>query len=300
MASRRQFDPTQHIGVNAIEEVVLGWSWIWRDQPNCDFGIDAHIEIVGKDGKPTGQLIAVQVKTGASYFTSSKGTAIPLYINDDHMSYWTEHSLPVIIIIYEPKSQLMLWEWANINTCRQTTKGWAIDIPRANVFSKTAQQELPNKGYSSDEFKVRQRFILDRKLMEELNNKEDIYISIEAYINKSLKYRNGLQIRFEEPYKAKADHELPFSATWNYTIDDIMYHYFPWLEHEAYGEPESIAEEWEKTTLKVSLNRAAKAFLFLEDFYENTLDPAEAEYLASEREARQAEYEEYLSDIQVE
>ncbi len=67
---RRQFSSTERLGINAVERIVLyDMKWLRREQMVADFGVDGQIEILRLgDGKPTGQLIAVQVKSGKSYF----------------------------------------------------------------------------------------------------------------------------------------------------------------------------------------------------------------------------------------
>jgi hypothetical protein len=65
-----RYSPTERIGVSAIEHVVVSeLSWIFREQPIVDMGIDAHIELVDETYRPTGQLIGAQIKTGASHVT---------------------------------------------------------------------------------------------------------------------------------------------------------------------------------------------------------------------------------------
>lgn len=55
------------LGVSAVSSIVQeDLKWIFREQPKDDFGIDAYIEICDK-GKPTGRLIAVQIKIGRAH-----------------------------------------------------------------------------------------------------------------------------------------------------------------------------------------------------------------------------------------
>ena len=53
----------ERLGVNAVEEAFLKMGWLFREQPISDFGIDAHAEPTSDDW-PTGQLIALQIKSG--------------------------------------------------------------------------------------------------------------------------------------------------------------------------------------------------------------------------------------------
>jgi hypothetical protein len=57
------------VGVNAVEGVVLKeFGWLFREQAVSDYGIDAHVEEVDSDNKPTGKLVALQIKSGPSFF----------------------------------------------------------------------------------------------------------------------------------------------------------------------------------------------------------------------------------------
>ena len=54
--------------MNAVEAIFLSMKWLFRRQLESDFGIDAQVEVVDEEGKPTGQLVALQIKSGPSYF----------------------------------------------------------------------------------------------------------------------------------------------------------------------------------------------------------------------------------------
>jgi len=56
------------IGVHKVGlKFLQDFNWIEREQPISDYGIDMHVEIIN-EGIPTGQLIALQIKSGDSYF----------------------------------------------------------------------------------------------------------------------------------------------------------------------------------------------------------------------------------------
>src|SRR5207253_1099337 len=66
-------------GVTVAQLLVEELGWIFRRQPESDFGIDAHIEIVAA-GKPTGRLVAAQIKGGSSYFETTTDVGYVFYI----------------------------------------------------------------------------------------------------------------------------------------------------------------------------------------------------------------------------
>jgi hypothetical protein len=83
-------------GVNYVTSIV--------DNNKCNFngflqendvGIDGIIEIFTKSGTPTSCLLAVQIKTGKSYYDDNY-CYIPV---NNHKVYWSNYSLPVIGIV---------------------------------------------------------------------------------------------------------------------------------------------------------------------------------------------------------
>ena len=53
------------IGVQQVGSLFERNGYIFREQPISDYGIDAHVEIVEEENV-TGELIALQIKSGAS------------------------------------------------------------------------------------------------------------------------------------------------------------------------------------------------------------------------------------------
>lgn len=278
----RKYDPTERLGVNAVERIVTeGFKWIWREQMVADFGVDGQMEAVDHDGKPTGQLFAVQVKSGPSYFRSARG-AIPFYVDEEHLKYWDQHALPVILALHNPKDGQTFWQWADLNTARPTARGWRIDVPTTKVFSAKSKAELLDQVWADDSSGLRRRFAFDRKLMKEFEDR-DAFVTIDAWVNKSLRYRE-IEVRFDDPDKEQPDFEIPIMATWHYGIGDLMRHFLPWLEYEDHEEPEDSSGEIERHVMAVQLSKAARMFLELEAFFENppativTLETEEGPY----------------------
>ena len=58
------------LGVGTAKAEFSRWGWAFREQPVPDFGIDAHVE-PSHEGRPSGKLIALQIKAGPSYFAEA-------------------------------------------------------------------------------------------------------------------------------------------------------------------------------------------------------------------------------------
>ena len=133
---------TERIGVSKVETIVNEMGLIFREQTNDDYGIDAQIETYADDGYASGELIAVQIKSGSSYANKkNRNGDIEYYIKDKHYKYWLNHSLPVIIVIYDPESGICFWEVINHSTVHETLKGRKVEIPHTHNFAN-AKKEL--------------------------------------------------------------------------------------------------------------------------------------------------------------
>lgn len=100
---------TDRIGVNAFERIVLKeLKWIFREQPTVDVGIDATIERVANNS-PTGEQIAVQIKSGLGNVKVNKDGHFDYYLSQVHYQYWLSYPIPVIIVLYDTENEILYW-----------------------------------------------------------------------------------------------------------------------------------------------------------------------------------------------
>nr|WP_281220876.1 DUF4365 domain-containing protein [Nocardia salmonicida] len=117
-------------------------NWIFREQSIEDYGIDAHIEIVAGES-PTGKLLAIQIKSGASVFDSPTDSGWWYYLKPDHVEYWMKHSLPVAIVLADVDNRSAYWELVDSDSLQRTSgKGWKILVPRSNVLDTDSRLRL--------------------------------------------------------------------------------------------------------------------------------------------------------------
>ena len=98
---------TSKEGINFVRSVVeaAGSLFIKIEQEN-DLGIDALFEFF-RDERPLNKQIAVQIKSGASYYNAkTEACAFPI---GDHRSYWLSHPLSVFGIVYVPSKKAAYW-----------------------------------------------------------------------------------------------------------------------------------------------------------------------------------------------
>jgi hypothetical protein len=100
-------DQVADVGVAAVQSAVAGpLKWVFREQ-NHDYGIDAHVEVV-EDEVVSGRLLAVQIKSGPSWFDEPYDAGWWFRPDREHVEYWLNHSLPVAVILHDPKTGLCL------------------------------------------------------------------------------------------------------------------------------------------------------------------------------------------------
>lgn len=114
-------------------------SAIWRPTPSHDLGVDGQIEFLEVGTVvSTGHLLAVQSKSGPSYFKNRDGKDFLYYPAARHRIYWTRLLLPVILTLYKPESDLLIY--ASVKP--QLANGGPIRVPESNVFNDDARIRL--------------------------------------------------------------------------------------------------------------------------------------------------------------
>ena len=154
-------DQTDRIGISYCENIITKMGLIFREQPIRDYGIDAHIETVNPK-YASGKLVALQIKTGSSYFTETKNNSIVFRGELKHYEYWLRHSLPVILVLYNPETNECIWEHINSKTAKRTRTAWIIYVPRNNDLSKSKSLIETIAEHHLD-------CILDKELSQQLN-----------------------------------------------------------------------------------------------------------------------------------
>jgi Domain of unknown function (DUF4365) len=270
-------DQTDRNGIHAVGGIFTKMNWAFREQPTSDFGIDAQAEKLNADGRAGGKLIALQIKTGASYFRS-RGDGFVFYGEDRHREYWINHSLPVFLILHNPESGLTLWQRIERHLIDEGEDGrWAIGIP-ANQTLDQQHEKFLLSGIASDLPSLRRaRLSLDLPLIKQFAEHSESYLRIQDWVNKSLNFR-GAEIVFGEDPEGNADIRVD---RWmpGYTMDYYMAVFFPWLswaQHKYIGEEEGSFEV-AQYTLRVELSDVGRAALRLEEFYNSELPPFKPE-----------------------
>ena len=138
------------LGMRLVETCVeeeLGWKF--RPKPLADVGIDGEIEVVAENREASGRLIAVQVKCGKSYFRSMTEEHIRIRVSKSHMTYWIDHSIPVVVIVCDPRDRRCYWKLITASDAVYTKNACVLHINRNNVFSNKSKysfQSIANES----------------------------------------------------------------------------------------------------------------------------------------------------------
>ncbi|MCX5870300.1 MAG: DUF4365 domain-containing protein [Deltaproteobacteria bacterium] len=139
-------------GINFVRTAVEeAGSLFHKIEGENDLGIDALIELI-REETPLNRQIAVQIKSGASYYNSAgEECLIPI---DSHRNYWLHHPLPVLGIVFVPS--LGKAHWIDIKSYLQdnpeksviryqTSEANCFDSSTfSRIFIPTILREVPN------------------------------------------------------------------------------------------------------------------------------------------------------------
>jgi hypothetical protein len=262
---------TERHGIHAVGAAFTKLGWIFREQTTDDYGIDAQVEIK-EDGRPTGKLIALQIKSGPSYFRkSSKARSYTYYGQEKHLRYWERHALPVFLILHHPNRKLILWQRIERRLVKTRKNGsWSIEVPRKNALDEEAKRYL-SKGIGSDDESVRRfRLALDADLIALLADKPDARMRVQERLDKGAFRFRTIEFWFD-PDNLRPDIVQDDVYHLN-SVHQVMTIWFPWLNYE-YAEPVPDEGAAAHHQFRISVNAIGRAFLTLQEFYQHGPEP---------------------------
>lgn len=228
--TKKRFSPTEHLGVNEVERIFLkDFRWITRRILESDMGVDMEVEIC-KNDHPTGQLLGVQIKTGASYFKTNRYGDVIYRGSQTHLDYWLNHSLPIIIILHNPDDNSTIWQKITSETITNTSKGWKVEIPIKQTLNHTAITEISEMNKFPIYFQRLQRLGIHRKLIERVSKGQQIVIEIEQWANKT---SGRASIKVMKINDSTNEEKLLVEGGYvHFSPEQDIYTLFPWAEFE--------------------------------------------------------------------
>jgi hypothetical protein len=234
-------DNTSRIGVYAVAAMIekeLGW--IFREQPTSDHGIDAQVEVVGSRSDVTGRLIALQIKSGKSYFQESVEGGFVYRGDSNHLNYWARHSLPVIVVLHNPTTEAIYWQVVTPETIERTKNAWKMTVPTAQTLDKSAAAQLQ---YLADIPAEQQRLAslaLAKSWMEMLKQGNRLFLKAEEWVNKSSGRGRLTLFTRDDNGKGEVVEDWPFVMFPGQLYVEVLPRLFPWadleVDHEVYDD----------------------------------------------------------------
>lgn len=131
---------------------ATNWAVHWL--PERDHGIDGIVELTDKDGKPDGGRVALQVKSGPSYFSKPKkdkdGNVIGWWraVPVRHRTYWLKQAMPVYVVLVNTDTGEWFYERITDETCVRSGSAYRVLVPASQqVVQATVQWRQDAETY---------------------------------------------------------------------------------------------------------------------------------------------------------
>jgi len=231
----------ERVGVSRVQEFFSRRGWLFREQLVSDFGVDAQVEIV-QQGQPIGKLVAIQIKSGESFFKETTPEGIVFRFSERHKKYWLNFSIPVVVIFYNPISDTMFWQVISKETVMEAGARYKVIIPSRNVLNEHSLNTFVSLSRQTRYNTRLDRLALDRHWMQLIKNGETVYVEFEDWVNKSLP-RYNIRIGCSTCSDIN-EHEWPL--IYGTGFEDAISYAVPWADFETDEEAleEYMESEW--------------------------------------------------------
>lgn len=274
-------DIAERIGIYAVSRVSARLPGvIFREQLSGDTGLNAHLEIT-EDYPRMGKVIGLQIRSDENSQLERSARGYLCRGDMSQLAYWLQHSIPVLVMIYEQKNDRILWQLAAADTIEIDGSHWELVVPHDHVYgeeSVSLLSELPcYSPYLS-------RLALDKPWMEQIEAGRDLVLEMDEWINQP-SARGTLRLAV-----GNADGSREAVYEWGFQTNADMPHalrlpvLFPWAElsvdenfyrekHAFAGSDDAPIRPWAVEAgeiahflLKLSLNELGRSFLVTERF----------------------------------
>lgn len=271
----------ERIGIYAASRISARLSGlIFREQRGGDTGLNAHLEITEAYPK-MGKVVGLQIRSGES--GSLERTARGYLCRGEmaHVAYWLQHSLPVLVMVYDGQHDRILWEVVSPETIEISGQSWELLVPHDQVYGSDSVGAIADLPCYSPYLA---RLALDRPWMEIVEGGRGVVLEMDEWINQPsamgslrlcvLREDGAREAVFEWPFQTDADmphvFRLPSLFPWAHVeVDGAFYRergaepsgqaggLYPWAVE---------AGEIARFQLRLSLNDLGRSFLMTECF----------------------------------
>ncbi len=124
----------------------------WGANSNLEHDLGTDLWLMARDERryELGALVGVQVKNGRSFFDGDEardddGNLLGWWYaeaDDSHFDYWSDHTLPHLLVLRDPRSKLSHWVHIKKNAIVSTGKGNKILVPSHQLIDEDHRQAL--------------------------------------------------------------------------------------------------------------------------------------------------------------
>ena len=100
---------SENAGINHVRLITDREQHIFRRVHEEDVGVDAQIELCRHLEEPSGFVVGLQVKAGASYVRNETESTFTFYPSIEDLQYWRSYALPIYLVVYHPARDVAYW-----------------------------------------------------------------------------------------------------------------------------------------------------------------------------------------------
>lgn len=230
MPKRRLSDQTGEVGEKTIDLLFTReFGWSYHQFGNKRAGIDGEVEIVEEGDELSGRLLAVQVRSGSSYFARTSAEGIIYEGNQDELEYWLRYSLPVVLVLYNPDTDVAYWIAITDDVVESTGKGWKTVVPHEQTLTSDWEEELAALADVPLATQRLRQLSIHKGLMTLIEEGGSIGISATVWTNK-LVPRMTLHLQFTDATGAKTN-DVEWAVHWpGGWPSGFLEERFPWAD----------------------------------------------------------------------
>ena len=240
-------DQTGAIGITVVQRVVeeqLGW--IFRREEHRDTGIDAQVEVV-LQGKAMGLVLGLQIKTGASYFSEQTASGWKYRGDYDHLEYWKDHNLAVVVVLVNPDSGTAYWSFVGPGAkLHEAKKSWTVEVTRKNEVSLGCRIPWMDLAFAANPRDALYRYCaIQTQYIEFVVAGGRLFVEVDEWVNKTRGQAEFRLIYDDEKGNVKEESFFVFAG-----VDEayaFVQRVFPWasvyIDDDFYEQHEEIEPE---------------------------------------------------------
>ena len=274
-------DMADRIGIYAASRISVQLSGlIFREQRTGDTGLNAHLEITEAYPK-MGKVVGLQIRSDESGTLERTARGYVCCGEMAHVAYWLQHSLPVIVMVYDRQRDRILWEVVSPETIEISGQSWELLVPHDQVYGSDSVGTISDLPCYSPYLA---RLALDRPWMEVIEGGRSILLEMDEWINQPsamgslrlcvLRESGDRESVFEWPFQTDADmpHVFRLPSLFPWALVEVDGPFYREKGVELSGQAGALlpwtveAGEIARFQLRLSLNDLGRSFLMTECF----------------------------------